>query len=166
MQQDTTTSRQTVMAPRAERGEHRTAADQTPSAAATHAPPQTHAPTESLRDLELLAHWLDSRFRIPGTGIRFGLDSVLGLVPGVGDAATTLPAAYILLRAHRLGVPKTMLARMGWNVVLDLALGAIPVVGDLFDLGFKANRRNVDLLRQHFGQPPGAPVRDPLQGSI
>ena len=117
-------------------------------------------------DLELLAHWLDSRFRIPGTRIRFGLDSLLGLVPGVGDAATTLPAAYMLYRAHRLGVPKSMLARMGWNVVMDLAVGAIPVVGDLFDLGFKANRRNVELLRQHVGQPRRTDVKEPVQGSF
>lgn len=117
----------------------------------------------ALRDLEVLADWLDSRFRIPGTGIRFGLDSVLGLVPGVGDAATTVPAAYMLYRAHRMGVPKTVLARMGWNVAIDLVVGAIPLVGDLFDLGFKANRRNVDLLRRHFGHPPAGPV-DPLQG--
>lgn len=119
-----------------------------------------------IRDLELLADWLDSRFRLPGTNIRFGLDSVLGLVPGVGDAVTTVPAAYLLLRAHRMGVPKTMLARMGLNVAMDLALGAIPLVGDLFDLGFKSNRRNVELLRQHLGQPPRTPLRDPVQGSI
>jgi hypothetical protein len=119
-----------------------------------------------IRDLELLAHWLDSRFRIPGTRIRFGLDSLLGLVPGVGDAATTLPAAYMLYRAHRLGVPRSMLARMGWNVAMDLAVGAIPVVGDLFDLGFKANRRNVELLRQHVGQPGRTDLKEPVQGSF
>lgn len=101
------------------------------------------------RDLELLAWWLDSRFRIPGTKIRFGLDSVLGLVPGIGDAATTVPAAYLLYRAHRLGVPTSLLARMGANVAVDLVVGAIPIVGDIFDVGFKANRRNVDLLRRH-----------------
>lgn len=125
-----------------------------------------HRRQRDIRDLDLLADWLDSRFRLPGTNIRFGLDSVLGLVPGVGDAVTTLPAAYLLLRAHRMGVPKTMLVRMGWNVVLDLALGAIPLVGDLFDLGFKSNRRNVELLRQHLGHPPRTPMRDPVQGSI
>jgi hypothetical protein len=127
------------------------------------APPGAHP---DIGDLELLAHWLDTRFRIPGTGIRFGLDSLLGLVPGVGDAATTLPAAYMLYRAHRLGVPRSMLARMGWNVAMDLAIGAIPVVGDLFDLGFKANRRNVELLRQHFGQPRRTDFHDPVQGSF
>ena len=119
-----------------------------------------------IRDIELLAWWLDSRFRIPGTRIRFGLDSLLGLVPGVGDAATTLPAAWMLYRAHQLGVPRSMLARMGWNVVMDLALGSIPVVGDLFDIGFKANRRNVELLRQHLGQPARTGFRDPVQGSF
>ncbi len=136
---------------------HRRAGPQ--PAAAAGAQRVTHA---AIRDVELLADWLDSRFRVPGTTIRFGLDSLLGLVPGVGDAATTLPALYILLRAHRLGVPKKMLARMGWNVLLDLALGAIPVVGDLFDVGFKSNRRNVALLRQHVGQPPHTPRADPV----
>lgn len=119
-----------------------------------------------MRDLELLAHWLDTRFRLPGTRIRFGLDSVIGLIPGVGDAVTTLPAAYILLRAHRMGVPRTLLVRMGWNVAMDVAIGAIPVVGDLFDLGFKANRRNIELLRQHFGSEGRRDIPEPVQGSI
>src|SRR5699024_5454147 len=93
-------------------------------------------------------------FRIPGTRVRFGFDSLLGLVPGIGDAATTLPAAYIVYRAHGLGVPWSTLARMGGNVAVDLFIGAIPVLGDIFDVGFKANRRNVALLRRHLGKPP------------
>ena len=102
-----------------------------------------------IRRLEKLAHWLDSRFRIPGTNVRFGVDSILGLFPGVGDTATTIPAVYLILCAQRLGVPRRVLMRMSLNVVLDLVLGAIPVVGDAFDVGFKANRKNVDLVRRH-----------------
>ncbi len=101
------------------------------------------------RRVARLAHLLDDRFALPGTRWRFGLDGLLGLVPGIGDAATTILAAYIILEARRLGVPATILGRMAANVGVDLAFGAIPVVGDLFDFGWKANRRNLDLLRRH-----------------
>ena len=117
-----------------------------------------------IRDLEMIAHWLDSRFSL--FGVRFGLDTLVGLIPGVGDAATTVPAAYILFRAWRMGVPRPMLARMGLNVGMDLALGSIPLVGDIFDLSFKANRRNVEMLRQHLGEARRTELRDPVQGSI
>jgi hypothetical protein len=107
---------------------------------------------EELRRLESVAHWLDSRFAIPGTGIRFGFDSLIGLVPGLGDVATVLPAAWIIHRARRLGVPGHVLARMALNLGIDLAAGAVPLLGDIVDVGFKANRRNVALLREHFRQ--------------
>lgn len=97
-------------------------------------------------DIEQLANWLDTRFRIPGLGWRFGLDSVVGLVPGVGDGLTALLSLYIIGRAHQLGASKWLLARMGWNVLVDSALGAIPLVGDLFDLANKSNTRNIRLL--------------------
>jgi len=100
--------------------------------------------------LENLAHWLDSRFRIPGTDIRFGLDAVAGLLPGIGDGGTALLSFYIVHQARRIGAPLPLRIRMTGNIVLDLLTGAIPLVGDLFDLGFKANRRNVALLREHF----------------
>lgn len=100
--------------------------------------------------LENLAHWLDSRFRIPGTDIRFGLDAVVGLLPGIGDGGTALLSFYIVHQARRIGAPLPLRIRMTGNIVLDLLTGAIPLVGDLFDLGFKANRRNVALLRKHF----------------
>jgi len=103
----------------------------------------------ALRRVARLAHLLDDRFALPGTRWRFGLDGLLGLVPGIGDAATTILAAYIILEARRLGVSAPTLGRMAANVGVDLAFGAIPVVGDLFDFGWKANRRNLDLLRRH-----------------
>lgn len=104
---------------------------------------------QEVQRLEELAHWLDTLFRLPGTNIRFGLDSILGLIPGLGDTLTTLPAAYVVLTAHRMGVSRLTLWRMVMNVGIDTLLGAIPLLGDLFDVGFKANRRNVALLRQH-----------------
>jgi hypothetical protein len=99
--------------------------------------------------LRRLAHLLDDRFRIPGTRYRIGLDGLVGLVPGIGDGVTTLIALYIVLEARRLGVPLAKLGRMGINVGLDAVLGAVPLVGDLFDVAWKANRRNLALLLDH-----------------
>lgn len=110
-------------------------------------PDGSHA--ASLRRLAKLARLLDDRFALPGTSWRFGFDGLLGLVPGVGDAATTLLAAYIIVEARRHGVPATILGRMIANAGVDFAVGAIPVVGDLFDFGWKANRRNLELLLRH-----------------
>lgn len=110
-----------------------------------------------LRNLERFADWMDSRFRVPGTELRFGLDGLLGLVPGIGDSVTALPAAYLIMRARAIGAPPHLQARMVGNVLMDLLIGAVPVVGDLFDFGFKANRRNVRLLREHFGSPAHRP---------
>ena len=116
---------------------------------------------EELRSLERLADWMDTRFSVPGTELRFGLDGLLGLVPGIGDSVTVLPAAYVIMRARAIGTPPHIQARMVGNVILDLLVGAIPIVGDLFDFAFKANRRNVTLLREHFGPPQHRPV-EPL----
>lgn len=111
-----------------------------------------------LRDLDRLAALLDTRFSIPGTRIRFGVDSLIGLVPGIGDVLVSLPALYIIVRAQRMGVPNTLLLRMAANLGIDLAVGAVPVLGDVFDVAFKANRRNVNLLKRHFGEPATAPA--------
>jgi hypothetical protein len=106
------------------------------------------APDPRLREVETLAHLLDEQFRIPGTSVRFGLDGVIGLVPGLGDMATTLVSLYVVARARDLGVPIGVLARMVGNILIDTVVGAIPVLGDVFDVAFKANRRNLDLLRR------------------
>ena len=100
-----------------------------------------------LHDLDRLADALDSRFRIPGTGIRFGYDSLIGFLPGIGDVATILPSGWIIYQGHRLGAPKHTLARMATNVAIDSVVGSIPLLGDLFDVGFKANRRNIGILK-------------------
>lgn len=109
-------------------------------------------PQAQIERLERLAGWLDDRFRIPGTGLRFGLDALIGLVPGIGDTATAVSAAYLIARAAGLGVPRRILLRMAANAAIDLLVGTIPLLGDLFDIGFKANRRNVALLRRHAGR--------------
>jgi hypothetical protein len=99
-----------------------------------------------LADLALL---LDSRWRIPGTGIRFGADALAGLLPVVGDSAAGLISAYIIYKAHRLGASKRMMARMVGNVAIDTVFGSIPIVGTVFDVVYKSNNRNVRLLRRH-----------------
>lgn len=105
-------------------------------------------------NLELLARWMDSVFEIPGTGIRFGFDSLIGLIPGLGDAATSLISLAILHTANKRGLSKLTQARMAFNVLLDFAGGAIPVVGDVFDVYWKANQKNVELLRRHVAANP------------
>jgi hypothetical protein len=99
-----------------------------------------------LARLDRLADRLDTRFRL--IGIRFGWDSVLGLIPGVGDVASAVPGVYIIVEAARMGARRRVLARMGLDTATDVAIGGIPVLGDLFDVAFKANRRNIALLRR------------------
>jgi hypothetical protein len=98
---------------------------------------------------------MDDLVRVPGLGASFGLDAALGLIPGVGDTATTLVALYVLVAAVRYRVPKVTIARMALNVGIDYAAGAIPVVGDAFDVWWKANRRNLELLRRHGSSAAG-----------
>lgn len=97
--------------------------------------------------IERLADLLDTAFRIPGTRMRFGLDGLLGLLPGVGDALTFTAAAGIVGYAAALGVRRGTLLRMAGNVGVDFVIGSIPLLGDVFDFAFKANRRNLELLR-------------------
>lgn len=99
-------------------------------------------------DLRRLAWVLDDALPLPG-GYRIGIDGIIGLVPGLGDAIGLAASTWILLGARRFGVPRVVMARMLGNVVLDAAIGAIPVVGDLFDFAFKANRRNIGLMEQY-----------------
>ena len=100
-----------------------------------------------------LARVLDDLIRIPGTNIGIGLDPIIGLIPGVGDMAGGLLSTYILAVAARQGVPTSVLLRMLGNLAVDSLVGVVPVVGDLFDFGVKANRRNVDLLERYLLTP-------------
>jgi hypothetical protein len=102
-----------------------------------------------LKRVRLLSRLLDEQFRIPGTTRRVGLDGLLGLIPGGGDAAGALLSAYILYEAIRLGAPKTVLLRMVANIGIDTVGGAIPVVGDIFDVAWKANKKNAALLHAY-----------------
>ena len=111
---------------------------------------------DRLRRIDWLAGLMDDRFRLPGTDIRFGWDAVVGLLPGIGDTASTAVSLLILHHAWQTDMPASLKARMIGNVVLDFVLGALPLVGDLFDVAFKANRRNARLLRQHLQRRSGA----------
>lgn len=97
--------------------------------------------------LDRLATLLDNSIRIPGTRIRVGLDGLIGLVPGIGDSLMLLISLYVVLRARMLGAPLSIILQMLVNVALDFVVGSVPVLGDIFDIAFKANIRNVDLLR-------------------
>jgi hypothetical protein len=113
-------------------------------------------PAPELERLRALSRLLDSAFRIPGTGVRFGLDSLIGLVPGLGDAIGAIFSGYLILQASRLGAPQSVIARMIANVGIDTAIGWVPVLGDLFDVGWKANNRNFALLEKHVERPVAA----------
>jgi hypothetical protein len=104
------------------------------------------------RTLAALRKWsvlLDSAFRVPGTNLSFGLDPLLGLVPGLGDLTSPLFAGILLLHAVRMRIPRVVQLRMVINAAIDFAIGFIPVLGDLFDFGWKANVRNLALLERH-----------------
>ena len=111
--------------------------------------PDSDVDEARLQRLDAFADLLDARFRVPGTGWRFGLDSIVGLIPGIGDTATAAAALWVLWEGRRLGASKAILARMAGNVFMDAVFGSVPLVGDIFDAGFKSNRRNVALLRRH-----------------
>lgn len=106
------------------------------------------APIAGGQDLEFLASLLDDRFSIPGTNIRFGVDALIGLIPGVGDAVSGMLSSYLIWRAHQLGASKLTLFRMAGNMAVDTVFGAIPLFGDIMDVKFRANRRNLELLRR------------------
>lgn len=105
-------------------------------------------PIEIEESLDKLGWVLDDLIRIPGLNWRIGLDALVGLIPGIGDTATTVASLYVLGSAVRYRVPKITLLRMGVNLGIDYALGSLPLVGDLFDAWFKSNQKNIALLRQ------------------
>jgi hypothetical protein len=111
------------------------------------------AERDRLERLRRLGYLLDNSIPIPGTRFRIGLETIIGLVPGVGDMVGGGFSLYIILQAARMGVPASLLARMGWNLFIDVVVGAVPFLGDLFDAGFKANMRNLALLDRHTQGP-------------
>jgi hypothetical protein len=104
----------------------------------------------ALAEMDSLAKLMDAQFKIPGTNIRFGLDALIGLVPGAGDFATFLVSGYMMLTLAKNGASGFVLARMGLNVIIDSLIGAIPILGDVFDVTFRANTRNMKLMHEHF----------------
>jgi hypothetical protein len=111
-------------------------------------------------NLDLLSHLLDDWFRIPGTSVRFGLDGIIGLVPWAGDVLAGLASCIIVVAAWFRGVPYVTLLRMVVNLGIDIVIGAVPVLGDLFDIAWKANRRNYALMTRHLQQPHRHTWRD------
>jgi hypothetical protein len=121
-------------------------------------PHRPSLPDPALPALRKWAVLLDSAFQVPGTAMRFGLDPIVGLVPGAGDLVTGFFFVMILLHAIRLRVPKVIIGRMLLNTGADVLLGVVPLLGDLFDAGFKANLRNMALLEQ-YARPGARPGR-------
>lgn len=106
-----------------------------------------HVPT--VQELEFIARLMDGIFEIPGTRLRFGLDALTGLIPGLGDTISSVVSLYILQAARRHGVSRVTMTRMAANIAVDYVVGIVPVVGDAFDVYWKANQKNVELLRRH-----------------
>jgi hypothetical protein len=129
--------------------EHRLASRTPAPIVGTHQPPEV----ERLRALSRL---LDNAFTIPGTQVRFGLDALVGLVPGLGDAVSAVFSGYLIVQASRLGAPKSVVSRMVANVAIDTLIGWVPLLGDLFDVAWKSNVRNMSLLEDHLQHPAAA----------
>lgn len=119
----------------------------------------TPVPPPGLHRVEKLSRLLDEAFRVPGTRIRLGLDSLIGLIPGVGDVAGLLLGGYVVLEAHRLGAPGELKLRMARNVVVDALVGLVPFFGDLYDVAYRSNRRNVQMLLDHYRPAEARPGR-------
>ena len=113
----------------------------------------------TLARLRSLSYLLDSSFRLPVLGTRIGLDPIVGLIPGFGDALMLLPAGYIVFEAYRLGVPRRTVLRMALNIGVETLFGAVPILGDIFDATFKANLRNLILLERHLGPIGDKPLK-------
>lgn len=114
--------------------------------------PPSRSRTETIARLDALARLLDAAVRIPGTNIRIGADALLNLAPGVGTLVAKGLSSYLILEARRLGVPTGTLLRMAGNVAIDFAISVVPVVGWFGDAFFRANQRNIELLRAHLAQ--------------
>ena len=121
----------------------------TPPVVGTYRPPQ-------LERLQTLSRLLDNAFVIPGTRYRFGFDALIGLVPGLGDAVSAVFSSYLILQASRLGAPRSVVSRMIANVAIDTVVGWVPLLGDLFDVAWKSNVKNMALLEQHLSRPSAA----------
>jgi len=113
-------------------------------------PPEERGKRKALEPLfKWLAYIMDEVIRVPGTQFRFGLDPLLGLIPGIGDTSSALVSAFALIQAVRLGVPKVLIMRMALNVLLNEIIGVVPGIGDAFSFWFKSNARNYEIIKHH-----------------
>src|SRR3954465_642162 len=113
-------------------------------------PPEEKRKRQGLEPIfKWIAFIMDDVMRVPGTKFRFGLDPLIGLIPGIGDTSSALVSGFALIQALRLGVPKILLARMAGNILVNEVIGIIPVVGDAFSFWFKSNARNYEIIRNH-----------------
>lgn len=117
---------------------------------------------KNIKQLERWAWLLDNSIPIPGTSIKMGLDSLIGLIPGIGDITGGALSSYILLQAVNSGVASIVIARMAVNIMFDTVIGMIPIVGDIFDITFKANLRNIELMSNYYNSPREAVKRNTL----
>jgi len=117
-------------------------------------------PDDRIGHLRRFAHWMDDGIKLPGIPVRIGLDPIIGLVPGLGDAVGAALAVWILAEAAGLGASRATLGRMVYNIAVDALGGAVPLVGDAFDVAWKANTRNVALLERQLADPAGAAKAD------
>lgn len=117
---------------------------------------------KNMKQLERWAWLLDNSISIPGTSIKMGLDSLIGLIPGIGDITGGALSSYILLQAVSTGVAPVVISRMAVNIVLDMLIGMIPLVGDIFDIAFKANQRNIELMTNYYNSPREAVKRNTI----
>lgn len=108
---------------------------------------------DDLARVRALARAMDAAIKVPGTRITLGIDSIVGLIPGLGDIASAAMSGYIVLASARMGVPPSVVARMILNLGVDTLVGSVPLLGDLFDVGFRANIRNANLLEEHLAEP-------------
>lgn len=122
----------------------------------TAAPSREHA----VKRMQFVANLLDTAFVIPGTRQRVGIDAIIGLVPGLGDIATTVLSSYIIWEARNLGVSKFAISRMAANLAVHAAVGSIPVVGDIFDAFFRVNQRNMRIVRAQLGARANSDIVD------
>lgn len=107
-------------------------------------------PRPQFKELDWIAKLMDAQFTVPGTKFKFGLDGIIGLIPGAGDISTFAVSAYLLTIMARNGASGYVMARMVLNVVIDALFGMVPIIGDLFDIAFKANMRNLNLMKEHY----------------
>lgn len=124
-------------------------------------PPERERSAQSLEPLfRWIALLMDDLLRLPGTKLRFGIDPLIGLIPGIGDTGSAMVSAIALIQAARHGLPKIILARMSVNILLNELIGIVPGVGDAFSFWFKSNARNYQLLKEHMGAPRRAKRSD------